>query len=1001
MKMTEMIGIEIKTTGRSTIPKILPENIITIHGKNGVGKSMASTLMEIAAGEYTFKNEGEFSKYSQIIKDCTIQFLTEKSETYKVHLQPYLWKYDKNFNRVNPMTLGKFYENGSEISYQKFRKVIYVRTIRGNESLHQQITFFQDIFKSKIEEKLQKLEKKMEFLENFENWFKNTSRQADLENYLKLQQTYNELLDNHDDLLNSIKRRTSKIKFHENQLEMLKKLKFILQNNPEDIEKQLILKKEQSKTIQEQINKNYLNLQEIQTKIKDFDKNLNKDEKIILTKLQKLQSKQENIIEILKTQYNISLDSITQTQNEISNNIKDLQEEIMEIKRKIEQLNNENNRILKINSYITRLRDICSQACSNKWKDEKILSFIHTSYPKTEIKLSFSDLYNTLNSSSLIFKEKPALKDYQDKVKKLNNSIRYKKDILEKLSNYAEISEKISSIEKKQKGFHRSIDEFLDLEESYKKFQTKEKQIEELIKNQKEEQLDIISKLQNLEEIKQKIDESPTEIAIKSDLRKMEIKSEISTVDECEIILNKIEKEHNKEYEKLILHKKKLENVKEKIESIKKEIEILNKEVEKSARQFKFKNCGDFLTFVSKIKDKFSNYKKNTQKLYKKLKDLQEDISRIIKGTKPKNLKNKELITSQFDQIFRNIYSKKEFFDYVFKEYRKIKRFDITEKTIIFETKEEFEEKRDLNDFSSGEKTYAYCRAIISIASNVAKYNVVILDESYALLDHEHSMDLYKFQREKIEDGDIAKFINILPIKEDIAAIHSAFNNSIRSEEKIGNSERLAFLQKKFLDVSDFYKQVKELGYYQEIHFPYEKTLTLALNATNLISRERKDLSVSKIAPKLDYSFILDGSNIARNNTNSKFARISDVIKCKNRLIELGIPEEKILILFGAGIRHNIAEIEVGTFNTLLKQSNVNQAPKGQDDDWFIISFAKRNNGYIITNDYYNEYRKKYPNLKEFIENHSIRYNILQDQVYFEQDFEEKLWNILNNKSSN
>ena len=62
-------------------------------------------------------------------------------------------------------------------------------------------------------------------------------------------------------------------------------------------------------------------------------------------------------------------------------------------------------------------------------------------------------------------------------------------------------------------------------------------------------------------------------------------------------------------------------------------------------------------------------------------------------------------------------------------------------------------------------------------------------------------MDLYKFQREKIEDGDIAKFINILPIKEDIAAIHSAFNNSIRSEEKIGNSERLAFLQKKFLDV--------------------------------------------------------------------------------------------------------------------------------------------------------------------------------------------------------
>ncbi|WP_457556511.1 NYN domain-containing protein [Candidatus Harpocratesius sp.] len=1029
--MTEMIGIEIDTKGKSTIPKISPENIITIHGKNGVGKSMASTLMEIAAGEYTFKNEEQFLKLSQIIQECKIQFHVSKSLIFKVHLQPYLWKYDRKYNRANPLTLGKFYKNNEEISFQDLKKMIYLRTIRGNESLQQQILFFQDIFKSKIDEKLQKLEKKLEFLKNFEIWFKNNTNQPDLEEYLKLQQEFNEHLDSHDNLKTIIKTRESKIKFQEEQLNLLEKLEFLLKNNPERIEKTLNVKIQQSKSIQEKINKDYSEQNAIKSKIQEFEKKLDKNEKNILTKIQKLQNKQNKIIEILALKYNITIDQINIIKNQTSKNIRDLQIEINTTKKKIEKLNSENSRILQMKSYITKMRDICSQASTTEMKDEKIFSFSNANQPDNSIQFSFYDLYCIVNSANLTFKEEPALKKYQEQIVSLNNDIRTKKDILEKLTEYSKISNEIKSVKLKQKGVHKNIDDYLDLEEQFNRLQFKEKEVHTRIKELESQQQELIGEIQKLKEIKQKLEKFPTEISIKSELKKKEIKSEIDSLDICEKIIQNTRMSKKKESDKFIIHKKKMEDEKQKIQEIKEKISLLNNKVQTTSEKFGYKKKGEFLNFINSFKSKFSKYQKNTEELYKRLKSLQDDISRIIKGSKPKNSKNLSLITSQFDEIFRNIYGKKEFFDYVFKEYRKIKRFDIAEKTIIFETHEGFEERRDLDDFSSGEKTYAYCRAIISIASNVARYNIVILDESYALLDHEHSMNLYEFQRKKIDDGSIIKFINILPLKEDLSSIYSTLQATIDLEKKNGPSEKLTILENNFEIIRDFYNQVDLSGYYQEINYPYEKTLDLALNKTNLIpqkiinysppsssrtsSHTSSHISSSSSSHTLsfassftqsqnssqnmDYSFILDGSNISRNNSNSKYARISDVLKCKQELIKKGIPEDRIFILFGAGIRHHIAEIEVGTYNSLLKHSNVNQAPKGKDDDWFILSFAKANNGYIISNDYYKEYREKYPEYREFLKNHSIRYNILHNQVFFEEGFDGKLQKILNNNA--
>jgi len=40
---------------------------VTIHGKKGMGKSMAATLLEIALGNSLFENKNQFQKHANIL----------------------------------------------------------------------------------------------------------------------------------------------------------------------------------------------------------------------------------------------------------------------------------------------------------------------------------------------------------------------------------------------------------------------------------------------------------------------------------------------------------------------------------------------------------------------------------------------------------------------------------------------------------------------------------------------------------------------------------------------------------------------------------------------------------------------------------------------------------------------------------------------------------------------------------------------------------------------
>ncbi|TXT57100.1 MAG: hypothetical protein BAJALOKI2v1_540002 [Promethearchaeota archaeon] len=153
---------------------------------------------------------------------------------------------------------------------------------------------------------------------------------------------------------------------------------------------------------------------------------------------------------------------------------------------------------------------------------------------------------------------------------------------------------------------------------------------------------------------------------------------------------------------------------------------------------------------------------------------------------------------------------------------------------------------------------------------------------------------------------------------------------------------------------------------------------------------ENPDLHIKSSHPNFG-TFILDGSNIARHNQGSEVASIRDVIGTKMQLLDLGVPDKNIFIIIGSALYHYISEDEIPLYKNLLKGRNCVQAPAGTDDDWFIIQHALKHNSYIITNDRYKEYREKSEEYKDFIESHSIRYNIIGEDLYFQEGFIEKL----------
>ena len=120
---------------------------------------------------------------------------------------------------------------------------------------------------------------------------------------------------------------------------------------------------------------------------------------------------------------------------------------------------------------------------------------------------------------------------------------------------------------------------------------------------------------------------------------------------------------------------------------------------------------------------------------------------------------------------------------------------------------------------------------------------------------------------------------------------------------------------------------------------------------------------------------LVDAANVA-HSTEGPTAKLSNIHLVMEKLREEGF---RPLIVADAALRHQIDD--KSTYEKLIEDGVVKQAPAGTDADFFILSFAREMNARILTNDRFRDRAEEFQEERDRV----IRYMIVDGAVVLEQ----------------
>ena len=120
---------------------------------------------------------------------------------------------------------------------------------------------------------------------------------------------------------------------------------------------------------------------------------------------------------------------------------------------------------------------------------------------------------------------------------------------------------------------------------------------------------------------------------------------------------------------------------------------------------------------------------------------------------------------------------------------------------------------------------------------------------------------------------------------------------------------------------------------------------------------------------------LVDAANVA-HFTEGPTARLQNIQLVMDKLREEGF---RPLIVADAALRHQIDDKK--TYEQLIEDGVVKQAPAGTDADYFILSFAREMNARILTNDRFRDRAAEFGEERDRV----IRYMIVDGAVVLEQ----------------
>lgn len=766
-----------------TIPEIKPGKLMKVIGINGIGKSMAAIFLEIASGNFRFKNENQFIEIKNRFKECIIKIETSK-DFIEIFLTPGTWEFNKNDFKIKDETIGFFKQNGQNIDPLKFKDILSVKIIRGDENFETQLKLVSNIFIDILDKFIDDVSKKISKVKIYQNNFEGKTNFNILGKYKNIQEIYSEVNNNIVDTKNELENISSEIEKTRKIVNIFRDIIIWNENEPNVIKQEIVKIGKQIKDFETKFEEITIELNDIENSVKIIEKQKRIQIKQYLEEKNKQDRKKEHLIRKISDAFPKDVKDIINAQNieATESLIENKKNTLKDVK---ENYNNSLSSEMKIKNTLLEkfkiIKDILEESISEGLGNQPI---IEDYYNDIFLELKIEDLDNFLKNRIIILQKSPEHAAQIEKLEELSKDFDRINLLLEHIKEWKKIVIKDKEIQKwKDNLTSDNLDQFLEPETLKISLDKQDK----LLNDKQQINMKITSLRTTLGDLKKRID-ATIKLKTKKELIN-ELRQFYETIpenladekDKLEEVLNlKIKKKNGIQYN--------LDKVNNKEKSLEKQINQIKNNMLKTASKFGYKSFiewSDFLESHSKkiiflLNEIFYPF----DDFLRRLRTLFSNIER------EKSIKNKEylhLISEVYNKFFLETYNNPSFFKYVFKDYKKIKAFDIIEKKIIFIKENNTEDHRSLVDFSSGEKAYAFIRAMISLFKDKSKYKILFIDEANALMDHLRSGDLLNFQIELLNNGFFDKIINILPIKE------------------APDTE------------SEFYQEYSNFGYYQQI----------------------------------------------------------------------------------------------------------------------------------------------------------------------------------------
>ncbi|MHA1386325.1 MAG: hypothetical protein ACTSR3_21435, partial [Candidatus Helarchaeota archaeon] len=440
-----------------SVPWIKEGRIINLAGDNGVGKSTAAMLMEMANGKHHFEDKRRFNSLINAIDKASIDFLFGDT-SIQVDFTPNLWKYDKLEKKIKENSLGKYFKNGARIDIEEFKNDLSIQVIRGNETLSKQIEYIGIYFKDYLFGEIEKLQNKLEYLNNYKKKFAKNVKLEEIENYNLRQKEFSR----ESEIYESITEKYENLKKNFDELnkakELLENLKFITKNDP------VILKKKRM-TLEMQINQKEKDhervINEIKTyqrKISELEKHLDKEVSGLLAKREQLEKKFFDYIKKIKQLIDVESKFHKYTPREIEEGLE--KEEIAKknISKELHRIQAQGETQITIHNLIIELNQTSKKALETGFLDDFIP--LEGDTAAGYVKLSFEDIFRLSQEKLIQIRGTEDFLDISEKIKDLNRKFKNKEKNIKLLSGFKDLVLEQKVIEKKIQTRGGSLDSY-------------------------------------------------------------------------------------------------------------------------------------------------------------------------------------------------------------------------------------------------------------------------------------------------------------------------------------------------------------------------------------------------------------------------------------------------------------------------------------------------------------------------------------------------------------